>query len=540
MLTIKNFFENNSLNLQKIKKIQTLKNKAKGQKLRTLGPYSGYQSVPEWWDPDKPTRAESSSLIVRSAWALQPNSYFTFSFLRGLRIKRSKRWKRWKLFKGLTAKVSPKWRDRRLAQQLTRFSRLKSPKLTTKWRQIFLSRSDLNIKMWSNFALSSYTYHRPHALIELKDKKFHKGSSFTKIELMFMNLWAGIVRQSKSKRKPVFDPFERQDFDKEIKLDRANLSFYHYSEFIHQPYLETVDDMFSHLRTGGRPWDNLTFMFFTWRRADFRVLSALLKHRASYVRTPEWDDSYSNVGAYGAKRFQLRRVDRKNRIKNENRARSRRSQSNPGYEPKVFRADRPLSKARQTNWLRYWSSLVTHFKGFSIYSFRHFFYWGLNWRLPSQRSHHSLIFTFRGSRLFINLQDQSGLNYFGLNVGLFIKFFKNKKSLKKNKALKFLLIKYLRKLLIITNIKSFTLRIMSTPALFQELFSLLTRPLVRPFLNPFNGRTITESPQSFYKMNFITFFFERSQSYAFQKGRKKGRIKRKIRRRLYRSNRVCD
>jgi len=142
--------------------------------------------------------------------------------------------------------------------------------------------------------------------------------------------------------------------------------------------------------------------------------------------------------------------------------------------------------------------------------------------------------------LFVNLQDARQRNYFSLTLGLFLKFFKNKKSLKKNKAFKFLMIKYLRKLLIVSGIRNIHFFVRKTPIFFQELLGLLTRPLVKPFMNPLNGALVLEEPGSFYNLNVISFIFQHNKSFATRKIRRKGRIKRKIRRRLYRSNRVSD
>ena len=77
--------------------------------------------------------------------------------------------------------------------------------------------------------------------------------------------------------------------------------------------------------------------------------------------------------------------------------------------------------------------------------------------------------------------------YITLSVGLFLKFFQNKKSLKKNKLFKLLLAKYLRKLLIVSGIKNIYVYIKKTPLFVQEIFHLLTSPLVKPFFNPIKG-----------------------------------------------------
>jgi len=157
---------------------------------------------------------------------------------------------------------------------------------------------------------------------------------------------------------------------------------------------------------------------------------------------------------------------------------------------------------------------------------------------------YKLYLTFTANRLFINLYNRDGLtrNYLSLSVGLFLKFFKNKKSFKKNKLIKILLIKYLRKLLIVSEIKDIFLYVKKTPVFFTELLKTLTTPVICPFIHPQTGKMYDD-----IKLNSNVLFpnikyliFSKTKAYGYMKGPKKGRLKRKITRRIIRMNRMPD
>ena len=154
---------------------------------------------------------------------------------------------------------------------------------------------------------------------------------------------------------------------------------------------------------------------------------------------------------------------------------------------------------------------------------------------------YKLYFTFTSNRLFINLLNFSGKNYTSLAVGLFLKFFKNKKSFKKNKLIKLLLVKYLRKLLIIAGVKNLYLYIQKKPLFFQELCKTLTTPLVNPFFNPITSLSITENTTLKTQPFYIRYlFFKNTKPYNIMRLPRKGRLKRKIMRRIIRTNRISD
>lgn len=154
---------------------------------------------------------------------------------------------------------------------------------------------------------------------------------------------------------------------------------------------------------------------------------------------------------------------------------------------------------------------------------------------------YKLYFTFTRTRIFVNLTNNSHKNYLSLSVGLFLRFFKNKKSFKKNKLIKLLLVKYLRKLLLVSNIKNVYLYVQKTPLFLTELVKTLTTPLVNPFFNPISSSLLFEnnSPSSnSFSIRYV--YFRQLKPFNLMRMPRKGRLKRKIMRRIIRTNRISD
>lgn len=158
----------------------------------------------------------------------------------------------------------------------------------------------------------------------------------------------------------------------------------------------------------------------------------------------------------------------------------------------------------------------------------------------SKKATYRLYWQSKKNRLFFNLYDKRGLNYCSLNIGIFMSAFKYKKSIRKTKLLKQLLVKFLRKVLLITSIRRFNLFIRKTPTLFNELFYLFRRPLGHIIKNPVSGTVIDEvnGPTTHFTIPYIMCLEPKPFNYL--KTRKRGRIKRKIRRKLVLKNKVID
>lgn len=155
-------------------------------------------------------------------------------------------------------------------------------------------------------------------------------------------------------------------------------------------------------------------------------------------------------------------------------------------------------------------------------------------------SPYKLFFNFRVNRLFINLVNPTGRNYVSLSGGPLLKFFGNRKSLKKSKTFKLLIVKFLRKLLIISGIKSFNLYFKGRISSVNEIVGTLLSPLASPFYDPLKGVTVSESSGASFDVMVRYMIFNNIKSFTNMKTRSKGRLKRKIYRRVVKSNRITD
>lgn len=152
-----------------------------------------------------------------------------------------------------------------------------------------------------------------------------------------------------------------------------------------------------------------------------------------------------------------------------------------------------------------------------------------------------LIFSFKDRQLHINFQDYKKKNFFFLTPGFFLKFFEKKKSLKKNKNLKLLCAKYLRKLYLLNKIKSNIFIIKNNPVYLLEMLNIMHSPIIHKFGNPFDeGNLIEEKDLKRKLIKVFYFIFLRNQDFSKNKIKKKGRIKRKITRKLVLENSITD
>lgn len=151
-----------------------------------------------------------------------------------------------------------------------------------------------------------------------------------------------------------------------------------------------------------------------------------------------------------------------------------------------------------------------------------------------------ILFNFSQNKFFINLLDTNKKAFFFVSSGFFIKFFEKKKSFKKNKLVKLLMIKFLRKILILIKLKNLIFFIRNNPINFLELLNTLNQPIVHNFINPINGSLIKDSSTNDLKFSFNFLIFLKNQPYTFLKKRKKGRVKRKILRKIILENNLVD
>jgi hypothetical protein len=186
-------------------------------------------------------------------------------------------------------------------------------------------------------------------------------------------------------------------------------------------------------------------------------------------------------------------------------------------------------------------SFYLEFSQRTLYPFHMYIHFQKNWHDDTR---YNLYLTFTANRLFINMVSKGGLryNFFSLSVGLFLKFLNGKKSLKKNKLIKLLLMRYVRKLFIVSEIRDLVIFTKRTPVFFTELCNSLISPVIRPFLNPFTNSMYDDTKLNSIKpkLRIKQIRFYQPKSFGSMKGKQKGRLKRKITRRIIRTNRVCD
>lgn len=151
-----------------------------------------------------------------------------------------------------------------------------------------------------------------------------------------------------------------------------------------------------------------------------------------------------------------------------------------------------------------------------------------------------LILSFKKNKLYVNLQNLNKKNYLSLSAGLFIKFFEKKKSLKKNKTIKLLMAKYVRKLFLVSKIKNVILMIRRIPVFINEIINFFNTPIAHKFLNPIDGKNIEENENNFTQIKFLYFLFLENKNFSKNKIAQKGRIKRKILRKVVFENKLVD
>ena len=158
-----------------------------------------------------------------------------------------------------------------------------------------------------------------------------------------------------------------------------------------------------------------------------------------------------------------------------------------------------------------------------------------------------LTITFKRTLFFVNLHTSLQKNYFSLTLGLFLKFLKKRKSFKKNKTVRLLAMRFLRKFFISLSFKNLFLRVCGVPFEFNKLLAVLQKPIIHQFVDPLSNKVIDETTREYRKKLlhnpiFVTPFihFVRTKSYTYLKQKKRGRVKRKIRRRLVKMNNLVD
>ena len=160
----------------------------------------------------------------------------------------------------------------------------------------------------------------------------------------------------------------------------------------------------------------------------------------------------------------------------------------------------------------------------------------------SYEMYHDLILNFKQHKLSLILTDHlKKRNHFVLETGMLLKYMEGKKkSAKKSLSTKLVLMRFLRKLLLISGLSSFEIIVKGVPLFLPRLIRFLKAPLPSVINDPVTGQTIDETGERVAQFKFNTLIFVRPKPFGFQKTRKRGRIKRKIRRKIISKARVID
>lgn len=102
------------------------------------------------------------------------------------------------------------------------------------------------------------------------------------------------------------------------------------------------------------------------------------------------------------------------------------------------------------------------------------------------------------------------------------------------------MLKYVQKILIVSQIRSVVMSIQGIPRFWKEIIKILNNRTLVKFLPTFRQIIADETPQRIEKLRVLYFWFYETTKYSFQRLPQMGRIKRKIRRKLIRRSHTPD
>lgn len=191
-----------------------------------------------------------------------------------------------------------------------------------------------------------------------------------------------------------------------------------------------------------------------------------------------------------------------------------------------------------SNWVFLWSKLTFLYISFSLLPCIELYL--RRWKAQKRVVRHHLRFRFNRQRLMLTLADEpTRSTHMFISPGLFLKYFQRKKSLKKNKSMKFLMVRFMRKVLLVLRVKNVVINSRGIPVHLNSLLSVLFRPFSHYFEDPLTSTVINET-EGQRNINVSAIMFTSPRPFGFQKTRKMGRVKRKIRRRITRLGNVID
>ena len=189
---------------------------------------------------------------------------------------------------------------------------------------------------------------------------------------------------------------------------------------------------------------------------------------------------------------------------------------------------------RQDGW-QLSVAFVNHYIG--DLNIRHLEYWRGGQSLQSAPFVHQLRFRFTNSRLTLLFTNPwTRADYFFVSAGIFTRYFFFQKSVKKSKALKLVMARFTRKMIILLDLCNIILLVRGLPFMLENLILTLLSPLRHPFVSPLLGDVFDEVNTVGKSLCISSLVFFNIKPFGFVKTRLKGRIKRKIRRRIHRLN----
>ena len=114
-----------------------------------------------------------------------------------------------------------------------------------------------------------------------------------------------------------------------------------------------------------------------------------------------------------------------------------------------------------------------------------------------------------------------------------------KKSFKKSNSIKFMQLKFLKKLIMIVKLNNFSIIFNKNPILFKKLIYMFNKKFLYNFYDPIRELPYEKTWKFIYNKIVVFFYiFKKSKPYNFFKYKKYARIKRKISRKIIRNNTI--
>jgi len=181
--------------------------------------------------------------------------------------------------------------------------------------------------------------------------------------------------------------------------------------------------------------------------------------------------------------------------------------------------------------------IISYLIYFNILKFDFFFFHKSKFFLKKYFNKYDILWNFKKNKLFLSIIDEKKKIFSFFSSGFFSNYLNQKKSFKKTKNLKIYIIKFFRKIILLSNIKNINLIIKSIPVNFEELLKFFLIPTDVTFLNPINNSYMLDN-FFFLKLKIHFVFFYKTIKFSKNKEKKKKTLKRKIQRKIFKINKI--